>query len=401
MLLFQLYLFQGANILKLMRRHISGYIHYWRGYYHCCGSVAPPWISVNRQSTPTGAFCGYKGVLSSSQGSVSSPLKVLLRGNLEPHNGPICGAHPGPTRSGTDNGPSPGGSWSWSAHIGILISCYMCAHTSTRACALGVNGTSCLTFKPQRGPLWFPPCAWFQMAPPSLHWSCQPPGDQTCRSACWWLWQCPLWSRWNQGQCITPKHSTTSAKFPAVIWNVFGHGGRANQGWSALPCSKRQRHCCNSRSAPWLPHTITLPTFLCEHPPPPPPVVLVSWKMPRLMFTWDILVVPLSTSPVNIYIIHSSLRNFPITPMYYPMSLIKIETHNKFASFLFRIISVHSMKRAEINMFQQEIFLFGYAIALVSHFCWNKRIFHFQHNFYHPSNLIIDNYNSKHDVYQW
>ena len=50
------------------------------------------------------------------------------------------------------------------------------------------------------------------------------------------------------------------------------------------------------------------------------------------------------------------------------MSLMNIETHNKF-EYIFKlyIISVHSMKITDVHIFQPEIFLRGYVIALIYH----------------------------------
>ena len=49
------------------------------------------------------------------------------------------------------------------------------------------------------------------------------------------------------------------------------------------------------------------------------------------------------------------------------MYLTNIETQNLFASLLLHIISVHSMKITEVNIFHGKIFIFGYVISLVSH----------------------------------
>ena len=48
----------------------------------------------------------------------------------------------------------------------------------------------------------------------------------------------------------------------------------------------------------------------------------------------NIFEVKLRTSHVNIYIRHSSLFRFPITPRYHPMSLIKIEKKIRFYIFV-------------------------------------------------------------------
>ena len=82
---------------------------------------------------------------------------------------------------------------------------------------------------------------------------------------------------------------------------------------------------------------------------------------------------------MNIYIIHSSLRRFPITSKYQPMSLMKIETHNPFIYIVFHIISMHSMKITEVHIFPTGNFFFGYIIALVSHGSLNDRICYLQH----------------------
>ena len=49
------------------------------------------------------------------------------------------------------------------------------------------------------------------------------------------------------------------------------------------------------------------------------------------------------------------------------MSLMTIETHNEFSLLLFHMISVHSMQRTEVHIFQREIIHFEYLIDVVSH----------------------------------
>ena len=65
----------------------------------------------------------------------------------------------------------------------------------------------------------------------------------------------------------------------------------------------------------------------------------------------NIFGVPLSTSPVNIYIRNKSVLRLNITTNFYTMSLMKIETHNPFIYIVFHIISMHSMKITEVHIF--------------------------------------------------
>ena len=62
-----------------------------------------------------------------------------------------------------------------------------------------------------------------------------------------------------------------------------------------------------------------------------------KWFLNYLYQQWysvllNIIGVPFSTLPVNMYIIHSSLSSFPITLKYHSMFFTNIETHKPFAS---------------------------------------------------------------------
>ena len=65
----------------------------------------------------------------------------------------------------------------------------------------------------------------------------------------------------------------------------------------------------------------------------------------------NIIVVPFSTLPVNIYIRNSLLSRFPIAPNQHHIFLKSIETHKTFASDIFKVISVHSMKKLMNSFF--------------------------------------------------
>ena len=65
----------------------------------------------------------------------------------------------------------------------------------------------------------------------------------------------------------------------------------------------------------------------------------------------NIIVVPFSTLPVNMYIRNSLLSRFPIAPNQHHIFLKNIETHKTFASDIFKVISVHSMKKLMNSFF--------------------------------------------------
>ena len=106
------------------------------------------------------------------------------------------------------------------------------------------------------------------------------------------------------------------------------------------------------------------------------------------------------TLPLNVYIRHSSLLRFTITPKYLPILFNNIETYNPFSSFLFQFNLVNSMERNG-----GFYFIIGYIFMynnkyLFSRHSWTKRICHIPHIFYHPFNSMIENYIILNELFQ-
>ena len=96
---------------------------------------------------------------------------------------------------------------------------------------------------------------------------------------------------------------------------------------------------------------------------------------------YKIIGIPFTTLPVNMYIKHSSLWSYPITPKHNTKWFKNIETQKEFTPDVFQFISVHSIKRTDESFFITGYLLLNVNIFLVYHHFWNRKPAIFNTNF--------------------